>query len=277
MEAGHQCILRAMKMKTYASFDQYLEDQSPKNQTIIRALRKFVKRVEPNLSESVKWGNGCWIGKKGPVAYVYSDAGFVQFGFFHGSKLTDSKELLEGKGQYVRHIKVRSPSGIDEKAFAALLREAAGSPPRGTTENAKKDENKTKATGASVADYIASRASEEQRADCKALMSLLAKITGKKPKMWGPSIVGYDSYRYTYDSGRTGEMALTAFAIRGRDLVVYVFAEDKKQKTLLSRLGKHKMGKSCLYFRRLSDLDADVLEKLIVNSITETKRRYGGA
>ena len=115
------------KMKAYASFDDYLEDQAPNNQAIIRALRKFVKRVEPGLTETVKWGNGCWIGKKGPVAYVYSDTGCVQFGFFNGSSFKDPKGLLEGKGRYVRHTKVRAPSGIDQRAFAALLRQAAGS------------------------------------------------------------------------------------------------------------------------------------------------------
>ena len=136
-------------------------------------------------------------------------------------------------------------------------------------------EIKTKATEASVDDYIASRANEEQRADCKALMSLFKKITRQKPKMWGPSIVGYGSYRYTYDSGRTGEICLAGFAIRGRDLVVYLLPGEKTQKALLSRLGKHKMGKSCLYFRRLADLDQTVLEQLVVNSIAECKRRYG--
>ena len=115
------------KMKAYASFDEYLEAQSPKNQEIIRALRKFVKRIEPKLSEAVKWGNGCWIGNNGPVAYVYSDTGHVQFGFFGGSSLRDPKGLLEGKGQYVRHIKVRNRSAIDERAFAALLRQAVRS------------------------------------------------------------------------------------------------------------------------------------------------------
>jgi len=138
-------------------------------------------------------------------------------------------------------------------------------------------EIKTKATEASVDDYIASRANEEQRADCKALMSLFKKITRQKPKMWGPSIVGYGSYRYTYDSGRTGEICLAGFAIRGRDLVVYLLPGEKTQKALLSRLGKHKMGKSCLYFRRLADLDETVLEQLVVNSIAECKRRYSDA
>lgn len=113
-------------MKSHASFDDYLEDQSPGNQKIIRALRKFVKRAEPGLSETVKWGNGCWVGTKGPVAYVYSDTDYVQFGFFNGSALKDPKGLLEGKGRYVRHTKVRATSGIDPRAFAALLRQAAG-------------------------------------------------------------------------------------------------------------------------------------------------------
>ena len=115
-----------MKMKAYSSFDEYVEDQSAKNRAIIRALRRFVRRVQPGLDESVKWGNGCCIGRDGPVAYVYSATGYVQFGFFRGSSLKDPKGLLEGSGRYVRHTKVRAPSGIDERAFAALLRQAAG-------------------------------------------------------------------------------------------------------------------------------------------------------
>lgn len=267
-----------MKMKSYASFDEYTADQGPKNQAIIRALRKFVKRVDPGLTESVKWGNGCWIGAKSPVAYVYSDKGFVQFGFFRGSTLTDPQGLLEGKGQYVRHIKVPSVSAIDEKAFAALLHQAAGSKPARTAKSVKKSVkksgNKTQATDASVADYLAARANEEQRADSRTLMSIFQKITGQKPKMWGPSIVGYGSCRYTYESGRTGEMPLVGFAVRGRELVVYLMAEDRKQKALLTRLGSHKMGKSCLYFKRLGDLDRGVLEQLIANAVADVKRRH---
>ena len=119
---------RVMKrMKTYSSFDEYLKDQSSKNQAIIRGLRRLVKRVEPGLDEAVKWGNGCWVGSSGPVAYVYSAPDYVQFGFFKGSSLNDPRGLLEGKGRYVRHTKVREPSGIDERSFAALLRQAARS------------------------------------------------------------------------------------------------------------------------------------------------------
>ena len=113
-----------MKMKNYASFDEYFADQAPKNRSIIRALRMFVNGVAPALQESVKWGNGCWVKGKVPVAYVYSAPGYVQFGFFRGFELKDPHRLLEGTGQYVRHIKVHKPSDIDEAAFRALLRQA---------------------------------------------------------------------------------------------------------------------------------------------------------
>lgn len=136
-------------------------------------------------------------------------------------------------------------------------------------------QNKTKATDASVSEYIASRASAEQAADCKSLMAMLERVTRQGPKMWGPSIVGYGSYRYTYESGRSGESCLTGFAIRGGDLVVYLTAESEEQQSLLSRLGKHRMGKSCLYFKRLADLDASVLEQLVSGSVAEVRRRHG--
>lgn len=136
-------------------------------------------------------------------------------------------------------------------------------------------ENKTKPTGASVDDYIASRANDAQRADCSRLTALLSKITGHGPKMWGPSIVGFGSYRYKYPSGREGEACVTGFAIRQSELVVYLVADSQEQTDLLARLGKHKMGKSCLYFKRLSDLDMTVLERLVAASVAEVERRHG--
>lgn len=140
-------------------------------------------------------------------------------------------------------------------------------------------ENKTRPTDASVEDYLASRASEQQRADCQALMALLQRITRQAPTMWGPSIVGYGVYRYTYESGRTGEAPVAGFAIRGRELVVYLMTDGDQQKSLLSRLGKHRIGKSCLYFKRLADLDTSVLEQLVAGSVADVRRRYpqGGA
>jgi hypothetical protein len=138
-------------------------------------------------------------------------------------------------------------------------------------------ETKTRPTGASVDAYLASRASPEQLTDCKAIMAMCKRITKQQPRMWGPSIVGYGSYSYTYESGHSGEACLTGFAVRGKDLVVYLLAEKPEQRELLARLGKHKMGKSCLYFRRLEHLDAKVLEALIAGSVADVKRRYPGA
>src|SRR5687768_18445671 len=136
-------------------------------------------------------------------------------------------------------------------------------------------ENKTKPTDARVEDYITSRANAHQPADCRELMVLFKKVTRHSPRMWGPSIVGYGSYRYTYESGRTGEAPLAGFAIRGRELVVYLVAEGDEQRSLLSKLGKHRIGKSCLYFKQLHDLDRTALEKLVVGSIADVRRRYG--
>src|SRR3712207_6363909 len=89
---------------------------------------------------------------------------------------------------------------------------------------------KTMFTGASVDDYIASRASEQQRADCRELIALLEKVTQQPPRMWGPSIVGFGSYRYTYESGHTGEAPLAGFAIRGRELVIYLVARSEERR-----------------------------------------------
>jgi hypothetical protein len=136
-------------------------------------------------------------------------------------------------------------------------------------------EAKTKPTEASVEAYIASRATEEQRPDCVALMALLAKITKQGPKMWGPSIVGYGSYKYIYESGRTGTSCLVGFAIRGREIVIYLAPGWQGAAELFAQLGKHKMGKGCLYFRRLADLDKKVLEKIITGSVRELIRRDG--
>ena len=136
-------------------------------------------------------------------------------------------------------------------------------------------QNKTKPTNASIDDYIASRANGQQHADCHELMALFKRVTRQTPRMWGPSIVGYGSYRYTYESGRSGEAPLAAFAIRGREFVVYLTGGGQKQRSLLSKLGKHKMRGGCLCFKRLDDVDKSVLEKLVVGSVAEVRHRYG--
>jgi hypothetical protein len=135
-------------------------------------------------------------------------------------------------------------------------------------------ENKTKPTAASVEEYLDARANERQRHDCVELMALLGRVTQQPPKMWGPSIVGYGSYRYTYESGRSGDAPLVGFAIRGRELVLYLLVDDDEQRALLARLGSHRMTKSCLYVKHLADLDTSVLEQLVIGSVTAVKSRY---
>ena len=135
-------------------------------------------------------------------------------------------------------------------------------------------ETKTKATDASVDTYLVSRATQQQITDCKAIMAICKRVTQEQPKMWGPSIAGYGSYTYRYESGHSGEARLTGFAIRGRELVVYLCADNPEQVALLAQLRKHKMTKACLYFKRLADLDVAILEALIAESVASVKRRY---
>jgi hypothetical protein len=136
-------------------------------------------------------------------------------------------------------------------------------------------EAKTRPSASSVDAYLASRASPEQLADCRSLIALLRRVTGEKPTMWGPSIVGFGSYRYPLASGKLGESCATGFAIRGKELVLYLVAEGKDQASLLAKLGKHNFGKACLYFKRLADLDQKVLEQLVAGSLAELRRRHG--
>ena len=108
-------------------------------------------------------------------------------------------------------------------------------------------EAKTKPTPVSAAEFVAALEPAARRADCQALMTLMQDITGEPAVMWGPSIIGFGRYRYTYESGRSGEMCVTGFASRGSDIAVYLVAEGASQAALLQQLGKHRMGKACLY------------------------------
>ena len=136
-------------------------------------------------------------------------------------------------------------------------------------------ENKTKATDASVEGYLSAIEDEARRGDCEALARLMTKATKQKPRMWGASIVGFGSYHYKYESGREGDSCLTGFSSRKGDISVYRVASFPGQAELLSKLGKHKLGKGCLYVRKLSDVDLNVLERLIVGSVAERKRLSG--
>jgi hypothetical protein len=135
--------------------------------------------------------------------------------------------------------------------------------------------NKTVETDASVEDYLAAIADEARRDDCRALVQLMSGVTKRPPRMWGEAIVGFGSYRYRYESGREGDAPLVGFAARKGDISVYLVAGFEGQQALLARLGRHRMGKACLYVRRLSDVDMRVLEQLVAGSVAEVGRRYG--
>ncbi|MEZ5708162.1 MAG: DUF1801 domain-containing protein [Blastomonas sp.] len=143
-----------------------------------------------------------------------------------------------------------------------------------------KAELKTRENDASVAAFIAGVDSEVRRADAQTLLELFGRVTGLPPRMWGPSIIGFGSYHYKYDSGREGEMCRAGFSPRKANMVLYLIAaycdEDaaREQERLLAGLGKYKTGKSCLYVNRLDQVDMAVLEKLVANNWAEMNRRY---
>ena len=132
-------------------------------------------------------------------------------------------------------------------------------------------ELKTKATNASVSDFLNAVDDEQRRKDCKTVAKIMEKATGAKPKMWGPSIVGFGEHRYKYASGRELDWFLTGFSPRKKDLTLYIMPGFAKYDDLMASLGKHSTGKSCLYLKRLADVDLDVLDKLVTESVKHMK------
>lgn len=135
-----------------------------------------------------------------------------------------------------------------------------------------KAELKTKLNDASVEDFINKIADENIREDCKRVSEMMEKATGAKAKMWGASIIGFGTYNYKYASGREGEWMEIGFSPRKANLTLYIMSGFTKYAELLAKIGKHKTGKSCLYVKRLSDLDEKVLMELIENSIENVRK-----
>jgi len=132
--------------------------------------------------------------------------------------------------------------------------------------------NKTKKTNVSPAAFIAKVANEQQRKDAKELVAMMREITGEPPKMWGPSIVGFGTYHYVYESGREGDMCLTGFSPRKPNLVLYI-GDAIQDTAIMSKLGKHTTGKGCLYIKKLDDVDRDVLRALLKKAVKDAKSR----
>lgn len=137
-------------------------------------------------------------------------------------------------------------------------------------------EARTKPTAAAFKDYLAGIEDEARRRDCVVIAEMMERVTGCAPVMWGPSIVGFDSYHYRYDSGHEGDASLVGFSSGKAHLSLYLMAgyEAPATKARLARLGKHKLGKACLYIKHLSDVDLAVLEELVAASAEDTRRRY---
>lgn len=130
-------------------------------------------------------------------------------------------------------------------------------------------ELKTKPTDENVTTFIERVAEGERRSDCVTLLELMRDVTGEEPKMWGSSIVGFGSYHYKYDSGREGDWMVTGFSPRKNDLTLYITSAFERYPDLMKKLGKYKTGKSCLYIKKLRDVDMKVLRELVARSFKD--------
>ena len=135
-------------------------------------------------------------------------------------------------------------------------------------------ELKTKKTEASVEEFLGGIADEARRDECRIVLEIMERVTKSEPKMWGASMIGFGSYHYKYESGREGDWFLTGFSPRKQNLTLYIMAGFDRYDALLEKLGKFKTGKSCLYVKRLNDIDLLVLKQLIAASVRHMKARY---
>ena len=136
--------------------------------------------------------------------------------------------------------------------------------------------NKTIPNSASVDGFLYKISQPQKKEDAIFLLEMMKEITGEIPVMWGPSIIGFGSYHYKYASGREGDMMLTGFSPRKQNFSLYIMAGFERYETLLEKLGKHGKGKSCLYIKRLADIDIDVLKALITSSYNYFNKKYNG-
>jgi len=135
-------------------------------------------------------------------------------------------------------------------------------------------ENKTQITDVDPSVFLATVENPTRRADAEVMLDLMSKVTGCEPKMWDPSIIGFGRYRYRYDSGREGEFMLAGFSPRKANLVIYTMPGYGEMDEKLAELGKHRLGKSCLYINKLADVDLDVLEQIVVDGVATMREKH---
>ena len=139
---------------------------------------------------------------------------------------------------------------------------------------ARKQQNATQPTDVEPADFIAAVEHPVRRADAEVLLDLMARVTGLPPQMWGPTIVGFGRYHYRTDAGREGDFMITGFSPRKANQVVYILPGYDDITEQLARLGKHRLGKSCLYINKLADVDLDVLEEIVAGGVARMRENY---
>jgi hypothetical protein len=135
-------------------------------------------------------------------------------------------------------------------------------------------ENKTRPTGVSVDQFLDSVPDPPRREDAKKVRALMERLSGEPAAMWGPSIVGFGCYHYKYESGREGDWARVGFSPRAKELVLYLIGGFPRHQALMDKLGKYKTAKSCLYIKRLADVDEAVLEELVVEALAYMREKY---
>lgn len=135
---------------------------------------------------------------------------------------------------------------------------------------------KTVPTQQAVEEFLAAIEPPRRREDGQTLLKMFSDITGEEPRMWGPTIVGFGQYHYRYESGHEGDSMLTGFSPRKARLSIYIMAGFDQYGDLLARLGKHKIGKDCLYINKLADIDEDVLRELVAESVAYMREKYTG-
>ena len=135
-------------------------------------------------------------------------------------------------------------------------------------------ELKTRQNDMNVVEFLNEIENEQRRTDCFELLELLTGITGEEPKMWGDSIVGFGTYHYKYSSGREGDWFLTGFSPRTQNLTIYIMPGFRRYQNIMQNLGKYKTGASCLYVKKLSDIDRALLKELVVKSVHDIKKMF---
>lgn len=135
-------------------------------------------------------------------------------------------------------------------------------------------QNKTQPTDQSVTTFVDSLDNQQKKEDSYSLIALMKDVTGCEPKMWGPSIIGFDEYHYKYESGREGNFLKVGFSPRKGELSLYIMSGFQKYEELMKQLGKHRTGKACLYVKKLDDIDIDILRELVEESVKYVNEKY---